>query len=95
MALSLATEAAGAGTYPSTRLGQRERKILESVKTYVDAQILSAVAAPEASSIRTAADAAAIAALDASGAIGDVIVAIDTGVLYVHDGTNFSAVTMA
>lgn len=34
---SLATEAARAGDYPSQRFNQRERKLLESVKTYVDA----------------------------------------------------------
>lgn len=32
----LATEASAAGAYPSTRFNQRERKLLESVKTYVD-----------------------------------------------------------
>ena len=33
---SLSTEAAAAGTYPSTRFNQRERKMLESVRNYVD-----------------------------------------------------------
>jgi hypothetical protein len=33
---SLATEAALAGDYPSRRFNQRERKLLASVKTYVD-----------------------------------------------------------
>jgi hypothetical protein len=32
----LATEASAAGAYPSTRFNQRERKLLESVKDYVD-----------------------------------------------------------
>lgn len=36
---SLATEAGLAGDYPSRRFNQRERKILESVKTYVDASV--------------------------------------------------------
>ncbi len=40
---SLATEAAAAGGYPSVRFNQRERKILASVKAYVDG--LAAVAA--------------------------------------------------
>lgn len=35
---SLSTEAGLAGAYPSSRFSQRERKLLESVKTYVDAQ---------------------------------------------------------
>lgn len=34
---SLATEAALAGNYPMNRFNQRERKLLASVKTYVDA----------------------------------------------------------
>lgn len=33
---SLSTEVSGAGNYPSNRFNQRERKLLESVKTYVD-----------------------------------------------------------
>lgn len=36
MTISLATEAALAGEYPSARFNQRERKLLESVKDYVD-----------------------------------------------------------
>lgn len=40
---SLSTEAAAAGSYPSNRFGKRERQLLSSVKTYVDA--LQAVAA--------------------------------------------------
>lgn len=36
---SLATEAALAGSYPSLRFNQRERKLLESVKTYADAVV--------------------------------------------------------
>lgn len=41
-AISLATEAAGAGTYPANRFNKRERKLLESVKAYLDAGISSA-----------------------------------------------------
>ncbi len=37
MAISLSTEAGLAGDYPSVRFNARERKLLESVKTYVDA----------------------------------------------------------
>lgn len=33
---SLSTEVSAVGGYPSTRFGQRERKLLESVKSYVD-----------------------------------------------------------
>lgn len=33
---SLATEVSGVGGHPSNRFSQRERKLLESVKTYVD-----------------------------------------------------------
>lgn len=39
---SLATEASLAGNYPSNRFNQRERKLLESVKAYVDALAPSA-----------------------------------------------------
>lgn len=42
MAISLAQEAALAPKYPALRFNQRERKILESVKEYVDAQVASA-----------------------------------------------------
>ena len=34
--INLSTEAAQAGLFPSVRFNQRERKILESVKAYVD-----------------------------------------------------------
>lgn len=33
---SLSTEVAGVGKYPAGRFGQRERKLLESVKAYAD-----------------------------------------------------------
>lgn len=36
---SLAVEAAAAGSYPYLRFNQRERKLLESVKVYVDASV--------------------------------------------------------
>lgn len=39
---SLALEAAAAGSYPSLRFNQRERKMLASVKAYLDAGISSA-----------------------------------------------------
>lgn len=39
MAISLSTEAGLAGSYPAVRFNQRERAILSSVKTYVDAQV--------------------------------------------------------
>ncbi len=35
---ALGTEVSAAGEYPSKRFNQRERKLLESVKTYVDGQ---------------------------------------------------------
>ena len=37
MAINKSTEIAGAGNYPSTRLRQRERKILEVAETLTDA----------------------------------------------------------
>lgn len=38
---SLATEAAAAGSYPQFRFNQRERKLLASVKAYLDAGLSS------------------------------------------------------
>lgn len=39
MAINLATEAALAPKYPALRFNARERKVLESVKAYVDGQV--------------------------------------------------------
>lgn len=39
---SFATEAAAAGSYPGNRFNQRERKMLASVKAYLDAGLSSA-----------------------------------------------------
>ena len=69
----------------------------EAIDTEIASDISSAVATGIGAviGVRTAADATAVTALDAAGAVGDLAVAIDSGVLYVHDGTNFKAVTMA
>lgn len=42
MSISLATEAAQAPKYPALRFNMRERKLLESVQAYVDAQVSTA-----------------------------------------------------
>jgi len=39
MAISISTEASGAGNYPANRFGQRERKLIKDLKTYIDAQV--------------------------------------------------------
>lgn len=47
---SLATEAAAAGAYPAFRFNQRERKLLESVKEYVDSLPAGSITLAELSS---------------------------------------------
>jgi hypothetical protein len=44
MAINLSTEAALAPNHPSERFGARERKLLESVKEYVDDEVTDALA---------------------------------------------------
>lgn len=39
MAISISTEASGAGNYPSKRFGQRERKLIADLKGYIDTQV--------------------------------------------------------
>ena len=73
MAISLATEAAGAGKYPASRFNKKDRMILSAVKTYVDAQVtLSYVAASDAT---TTAGGAAAEVVSVAGVLaGDKVV---------------------
>ena len=62
MAISLATEASQAPKYPALRFNMRERKLLESVQAYVDAQVSTASGSHEvfaAGTFTTAGDDAA------------------------------------
>lgn len=73
---SLATEAAAAGSYPSFRFNARERKLLASVKVYVDAGNASEAFATRFGGTFTTAGGDASETITVTGALATDIVAV-------------------
>lgn len=72
---NLATEAAAAGNYPAFRFNPRERKVLASVKAYVDGAAASAFSAIAAGTFTTLGGDAA-ESIPVSGALSTDIVVV-------------------
>lgn len=80
MTISLATEAAAAGQFPSNRFNQRERKLLSTVKVYVDSLSPDTVITAQGDLI--VGDASGLAVRLAKGAAGTLPIAGASTVAY-------------